>query len=172
MLRACWHRTDALLRDLQVSLRAAPEPSFVSLAVPAYERPEVHAFRARERDGRPPLASHQPALWMNALLSDRDVEVRSLVLVERDPLVTGPVWAYEEREGDRRLVVERGATIHVLDSGARAARSDSTDVVHIDSVPAPSGSHFLYFHDGERGRMIDLRAAAPLASPARPEPEG
>jgi hypothetical protein len=152
-LRASWSRSDRLLRDLHGTLASVPDSSSVRLAIPFFSRP-VRYNVGRHAQGHP-LGSRQPSNWMNTLLRDRAVSVRTTLSYELDPLRESSPLTREPEGDEREIRLESGIPAHTFDVGIRTREpeGESPRVVRFLRVPADSGRQFLYVHDGLRGRL-------------------
>jgi hypothetical protein len=164
-----WVRNDELVRDLAKAV-AAQEPNAVVIPiVPYYERPEVHALRARADDNIP-KASFEALAWVDA--TTHGGRFHSAVSIVHDARSFEPTATMKVTPEGIEVTVPAGAEIVPQERGVRIdTRADGTRVFRPVRTIRGKGPTIVYFNDGlsgtvvPLGRTADPRYASPPAFP-------
>jgi hypothetical protein len=149
-------RTDALLRDLHQQALGRQE-NLAGLVIPHYLRPAPYSLRARERGGRPPLGSLLAEVWVQAALRGNGPRLQTLVVFQEGhgARIRRPHWV--ETDGLPAMDFDATRAVYLIREGVRIHREDGGQRVELlAGTPLDGPGALLYFHDGERGRMIPL----------------
>ena len=153
---AGWRLSNAVLRDLYTALRDDPTVESVELVVPYYERTPNDTLRARDSEESAMLGLRQPATWIAAVLAERDLRIRPLLVFVQNPLQREERARLARDAGAGFLVIPSGAAYFERRNGGLDERSASTEERRsLESMRAGlRGGSRLFVHDGHEFVML------------------
>jgi hypothetical protein len=111
------------------------------------------------------MAARQAELWMRTLLGDRNLTIRTLLIFRRQPLDPEPSPEYRSVDGRPLVLLDADIVYYPLSPGMRLEKSGGRTAAWLAVSDTPGPSEYLYFHDGERGRLLSEPSGAPTEDP-------